>query len=121
MLSSRLKNWKTMPMCLRRMIASSSSDLPTSDSPASVISPSVGGVEAGDEVEQRRLAATRRAHDRDELARLHREVDAAQRAHGRALGLEVLAQAPGHEDRALVGHGAPPVMDPPSAADHLDT
>ena len=40
--SSRLKNWNTMPMCRRRMIASSSSVLPTSDSPASDTSPSVG-------------------------------------------------------------------------------
>ncbi len=40
--SSRLKNWNTMPMCRRRMIASSSSLLPTSGSPASDTSPSVG-------------------------------------------------------------------------------
>ena len=40
--SSRLKNWNTMPMWRRRMIASSSSVLPTSDSPARRSSPSVG-------------------------------------------------------------------------------
>ena len=74
------------------MIASSSSVLPTSDSPASDDLAVGRRVEAGDEVEQRRLAATRRAHHRDELAGRHREVDAAQRAHRRALGLERLAQ-----------------------------
>ena len=40
--SRRLKNWNTMPMCWRRMIASSLSVLPTSDSPATDTSPSSG-------------------------------------------------------------------------------
>ena len=40
--SSRLKNWKTMPMCWRRMMASSFSSMPTSDSPATTTSPSSG-------------------------------------------------------------------------------
>ena len=66
--SSRLKNWNTMPMWRRRMRASSSSLLPgdllAGDHDLAV----VGDVEAGDQVEQRRLAAARRAHDRDELA-----------------------------------------------------
>jgi hypothetical protein len=54
-------------------------------------------VEAGNEVEQRRLAATGRAHHRDELGRSHREVDAPQRSHRRALALERLAQPACHE------------------------
>ena len=40
MLSSRLKNWNTMPMCLRRMRARSSSLRPVISSPAIVIVPS---------------------------------------------------------------------------------
>src|SRR6516165_3944730 len=40
--SNRLKNWNTMPMCRRRMIASSSSVRPTNGSPARETSPSVG-------------------------------------------------------------------------------
>ena len=40
--SSRLKNWNTIPMCLRRIRASSFSSLPTSDSPATAMSPSLG-------------------------------------------------------------------------------
>ena len=40
--SRRLKNWKTMPMWARRMRASAFSSLSASDSPATMISPSVG-------------------------------------------------------------------------------
>ena len=48
---------------------------------ALAVEPDLAGrraIEAGEEVEQRRLAAPARAHDRDELAALDREVDAAQ-------------------------------------------
>ena len=54
----------------------------------------VGLVEAGDEVEQGRLAAARRAHDRDELAPVHLEVGTSQRAHGSVLRLEGAPHAP---------------------------
>ena len=67
-------------------------------------------VEAGDDVEQRRLAATRRPHHRDELVRAHREVDAAQRAYRRALGLEGLAQSPRDDDRPPTRRPASSVM-----------
>ena len=40
--SSRLKNWNTMPTCLRRMIAKRLSSMPASDSPAMTTSPSSG-------------------------------------------------------------------------------
>jgi hypothetical protein len=40
--SSRLKNWKTMPIWALRMRASAFSSLSASDSPATTISPSVG-------------------------------------------------------------------------------
>ena len=40
--SSRLKNWKTRPMCRRRIRASSSSLRPVTGSPATVMSPSSG-------------------------------------------------------------------------------
>ena len=70
------------------MIASSLSVLPTSDSPATDDLALVGHVEAGDDVEQRRLAAARGAHHRDELAAADVEVGAAQRPHGRRVLLE---------------------------------
>ena len=66
----------------------------------------VGGVEAGDEVEQRRLAAARRAHDRDELAGAEVEVDAAQGPHRRELRLERLAHA---APRTVTPVARPPV------------
>ena len=50
-------------------------------SPATMISPSVGLVEPADEIEQRRLAGARRAHQRDELARLDLEIQAVQHFH----------------------------------------
>ena len=40
-------------------------------------------VEAGEDVQQRRLARARRAHDRGEAAAVERDVDAAQRLDGR--------------------------------------
>ena len=48
----------------------------------------VGHVEAGDDVEQRRLAAARRSHHRDELAAADVEVGAAQRPHRGGVLLE---------------------------------
>ena len=107
--SSRLKNWNTMPMWRRRIRASSSSVLPgdrlAGDDDLAV----VGGVETGDEVEQRRLAAARGAHDRDELAGASVEVDAAQRAHRRELRLEGLAHAP-HRQHRFVSQRSPPLV-----------
>src|SRR5207244_8285381 len=50
-------------------------------------------LEPGDEVQQRRLAAPRWTHDRDELARVDRQVDSPQRSDGRPLRLECLAEA----------------------------
>ena len=41
--------------------------------------PRVGRVERADQVQQRRLARAARPHDADELARVHVQVDAAQR------------------------------------------
>ena len=97
--SSRLKNWNTMPMCRRRMIASSSSVLPTSDIPASSSSPSVGESRPATRLSNVDLPHPDGPIDRDELAGAHLEVDAAQRADGRALGLEVLPQtARAHDD-----------------------
>jgi hypothetical protein len=47
-------------------------------------------LEPRNEVEQRRLAAARRPHEREERSPFDREVDAAQRPYGRDLGLEGL-------------------------------
>ena len=86
--SRRLKNWNTMPMCCRRMIANSLSVLPTSASPATDDLALVGHVEAGDDVEQRRLATSGWAHHGDELAAADVEVGPAQRANRRGVLLE---------------------------------
>jgi hypothetical protein len=49
-----------------------------------------GRLEPGDQVEQRRLAAARRAHDRGELAVGKHHVDASQRSHRGCVGPERL-------------------------------
>ena len=58
-----------MPMCLRRMTASWFSSMPDDRLAGHGDLALVGHVEPGDEVEQRRLAAARGAHDGHELAR----------------------------------------------------
>jgi hypothetical protein len=51
-------------------------------------------IEAGEQIEQSRLAAAARAHDRDELASLDRQVDAPKGRHLRAAGLVCLRELP---------------------------
>ena len=53
-------------------------------------------LQPGDEVEQRRLAAARRAEQADELAGAHGELDVAQRGHGVRAGAEGLADLAQH-------------------------
>ncbi len=83
-IGSRLKNWKMKPMCSRRSRVS-----------ARVVERAQLGagdrdrargrlVEAREQVHQRGLARARRAHDGDELAGAHVEIDTAERVHGRA-------------------------------------
>ncbi len=56
--------------------------------------------EPGDQVERRRLAASRRADQRDEFAVVHRQRDVPDRVH-RAVGLdEILEDHMGHEIRS---------------------
>ena len=59
----------------------------------------VGDVEAAEHVHQRRLARTRRAHDRDEFAGVDIEVDAGEGVH-----LDLLTDAVGLGDAAQVHH-----------------
>ena len=61
--------------------------------------PGGGGVEAAQDVEQRRLAAARRAQQHDELAGRQREVDTAQGVHRLCANRVDLRQAPGDEHR----------------------
>ncbi len=61
--------------------------------------PFVGAVEARDHVEQRRLAAPRGTHDRDELPGRDVEARAPQRAHRRVLGFEGPVDRPEADDR----------------------
>ncbi len=62
----------------------------------------IGHVEAGDDVEQGRLAATRWAHDGDELASADFEVGATQRTHRRGLLLECAEDLPNVDDDIVV-------------------
>ena len=90
--SSRLKNWNTKPMCPRRMRARSSSSMCRDTQPGKDDLAAAGRVDAGDQVQERRLATARRAHDGDELTPCQLELDAAERPHWRRLGLEALAR-----------------------------
>ena len=69
-------------------------------------------LEAGDDPEQRRLAAAARAHDRDELAALDVDVDPLDRDHGaeafgNAAHLQVCGRASRYRARALMRHCRP--------------
>jgi len=55
--------------------------------------PLVGGIQAGDQVQQRGFAAARRPHQSDELALTDAQVDPTQGADRRVLRLEGLAHA----------------------------
>ena len=82
--------WNTEPIRSRRSSFSAlSSSAPISRSPSHT-SPLDGEIEPGEQVHQRGLAAAGGAHDRDELAAAHREVDAAQRVDGGVAGAVVL-------------------------------
>ena len=59
----------------------------------------VGDVEAGDDRQQRRLAAPRRTGDGDELACRDGQVDAAQGAHRRRVAVERPLEVPDLDDR----------------------
>ena len=61
----------------------------------------VGALEPGDDAEERRLAATGGSGERDELAGIDDDVDAAQGAHRRRRGVEGAAHVVGFEH----GHG----------------
>ena len=72
--------------------------------PAKRIEPAVRRYRAADSARQRRLAGTVRAQQRHGLARAHREVDAAQRAHaavidGRAADFQQRRRRRGHRAR----------------------
>jgi hypothetical protein len=92
-----LKNWKTNPMCRRRRCVSSSRSSRQA-TPGENDLAVTQRLEAGDKVQQRRLAAPGRAGDGDDLALSDNQVDSAQRPHGDSLGLEGLAEADGHQD-----------------------
>ena len=88
--SKRLKNWKTIPMWRRRSCDSSSSVRPVTSSPGDRDRPLVGDIEPGDQVEERRFAATGRAHERHEVPGRDHQVGAPQRPHRCVLRLERL-------------------------------
>ena len=112
MLSSRLKNWNTMPMCLRRMIASSSSDLPTSDSPASTISPSVGVSSPATRLSSVDLPQPDGPMTATNSPGFISKSTPRNARTGAPSDSKLLRRPRVHEDRALVGHGVPPVMEP---------
>ena len=77
--SRRLKNWKIIPTRFRRKRAAPVSPAWSIRVPATVTPPLVGRSRPGDQVQQRRLAAARRAHDRDGLAGGDLEADPVER------------------------------------------
>ena len=83
--SSRWKNWKTKPTFARRKRAAAASLRRSTRTPSTSTSPRVGRSSAADEVEQRRLAAPRRAHDRGDPAGLDVEADAVEGGPGGAV------------------------------------
>ena len=82
-IGSRLKNWKTKPMCVRRSLVRSVSSSVVISVPAIATVPGGRLVEPGEDVHQRRLAGAGRPHHGGQLAPLHLERDAAQRVDGR--------------------------------------
>ena len=102
------------------MRARSSSSVPGDLSPASDDLALVGRVEPGDEVEQRRLAAARRAHDGDELARRASSRSAPRSARTGAPSASKVLRRPRHVEHgtSVVGHrlGAPGSRWSPSEA-----
>ena len=90
-IGSRLKNWKTKPMCsrrsLRQLVVARASP---SSVPAIETVPEVGRSSAGEDVHQRRLAGAGRAHDGGQLPALDVERDAAKGVDG-GLALAVAA------------------------------
>ncbi len=62
-----------------------------------------GAVEAGDQVQQRRLARARRAHQRQELALVHREVEVDQHGDDELVAAVFLVHA-AQLDRMLFAH-----------------
>ena len=75
---TRWKNWKTKPICSRRMrVSSSSGSWPAVAVEA--VGAAAGPIEAADDVEERRLARSGRTHDRDVLAIGDDLVDPRQR------------------------------------------
>ena len=95
--SSRWKNWKTKPTFARRNRAAAVSLRRSTRTPSTTISPDVGRSSAADEVEQRRLAAARRAHDRGDPPGLDVEVDRVERGARRSR--VALADAAQRDDR----------------------
>ena len=67
----------------------------------------VGHLQARGQVQQRGLPTARRPGQGHELTAADHEVDAAQRAHRRVLGLEGLANAPHDQRGRVLRHGSP--------------
>ncbi len=90
---SRWKAWNTKPMRARRTRVRAVSSRLREVAALEQDLARVGHVEPGDEVEQRGLADAGLAHDRDVLARLHRELEAVEHAPAAraAVGLRQVA------------------------------
>src|SRR5690606_20198628 len=73
-----------------------------------LVGPRGRAVEAAEQVHQRRLAAARRTHDRDVLARVDLQVDPAQRVHGDVARLIDARQAARADDRPAQRRPRPP-------------
>ena len=93
--STRLKLWKMKPMCCLRVSASCDFGQAGDLLAVEDIGPAGRAIEHAHDVEQGRLAAARRPHDRDEFAVGNVEVDAVERGRLDGVGAVGLGQA-GH-------------------------
>ena len=107
---TRLKNWYTIPIRLRRSRVRASSLSDDSGVPSQLDLARVGRVEAAQQVEQGRLARPRRTHDRREPSRLDLEGQVVEDALDAFALRVVLHDLPSRQDHPtlLPNHRCPP-------------
>ena len=94
----RLKLWKTKPILRLRSTESAYESSVGDIDAVEQIAPRRADVEAADDVHQRALAASRRAHDGDVLAGRDVEAETPERVHGGVAGAVDLRQVAQHDD-----------------------
>ncbi len=102
----RLNDWNTNPVRSRRRRVARSSDSRLTTSPSRMTSPGGRPIEPAEQLQERALATARRTHERDELAGLDGQGDAAQGVDGRLAERIGLREVAGLEDGAARAHAA---------------